>query len=78
MILNKWNYVKHALEDYEVPDSWVCKYYSNDMEEIVNCPHCGKKLMYGNAYTSREIMTPRGFGYGVCPDCYEEELKRYR
>lgn len=28
---------------YGVPDDWNVKSYSDDMDEIVNCPHCGKK-----------------------------------
>lgn len=48
------------------------------MKEIVNCPHCGKELEYGNCYTSLEIHTEMGFGYGVCEKCYEEEWNRRR
>ena len=28
---------------------------------------------YGDTYTSLEIHTAMGFGYGVCEDCYEFE-----
>ena len=37
---------------------------------------CGKELKYGDTYTSLEIHTAMGFGYGVCEDCYEFEWKR--
>jgi len=76
MILNKWNYKKHIYEPYEIPDEWNCKTYSTDMEEIINCPHCGKEIKYGNTYTSKEIHTEMGFGYGVCEDCYNKEWER--
>ena len=70
MILSKWNNKKRIYEPYEVPDNWNVITYSSDMDEIVNCPHCGKKLTFGDCYTSREIHTKHGFGYAVCEDCY--------
>ena len=73
MILNKWNNKEHTYEPYEIPDDWNCKTYSNDMEEVINCPHCGRKLKYGDSYTSLEIHTDMGFGYGVCEKCYQNE-----
>ena len=77
MLLQKWNYKKHKYDPYEVPDDWNCHSYSDDMKEIVNCPHCGKELEFGDTYTSMEIHTPSfGFGYGVCSECYEKEWER--
>lgn len=76
MILQKWNWDKHKYEDYEVPKDWVCKCYSDDMSEIVNCPHCGKQIRFGEGLTSTEIHTELGFGYAVCEDCYDEEWIR--
>ena len=78
MILRKWNYKNHDYDNYEVPDEWNCKTYSNNMDELVNCPHCGKILPFGETYCSKEIHTPYvGFGYGVCKECYQEEWERY-
>lgn len=74
--LNRWNYDKQTYEPYDVPDNWNVKCYSNDMDEIVNCPHCGKEVTYGSCYTSREIHTPHGFGYSVCEKCYDAERTR--
>lgn len=76
MKLNKWNYKKHDYDKYFIPDSWKCKIYSNDMEEIINCPHCGRKLKLGEGYTSLEIHTEIGFGYTVCKECYDKEWER--
>lgn len=76
MELNKWNWNKREYEPYVIPDGWNVKTYSNDMDEIVNCPHCGKKLSYGDTYTSREIHTQFGMGFGVCGECYEHEWAR--
>ncbi len=78
MILQKWNYKKHEYEPYEVPDEWNVKTFSNDMSEIINCPHCGKEIEFGDSYTSHEIHTAHGMGYGVCADCYfNDENKSY-
>ena len=76
MELRKWNYKTHEYDPIEVPDEWNIPLYTDDMEEIVNCPHCGKELPYGETYTSKEIHNWVGFGYGVCEECYEEEWKR--
>ena len=61
---------------YGVPDDWNVKNYSDDMDEIVNCPHCGKEVTFGSCYTSKEIHTPHGFGYAVCDKCYNMERTR--
>lgn len=76
MKLRKWNYETHEYEPIEVPDEWNIPLYPDDMEEIVNCPHCGKELPYGETYTSKEIHNWVGLGYGVCEECYEKEWKR--
>ena len=73
MILKKWNYKTHNYDSYKIPNEWNCKTYSDNMKEIVNCPHCGKKLEFGDTFTSLEIHTGFGFGYGVCSECYEKE-----
>ena len=76
MKLSKWNYKKHKYDDFEVPNNWNCLTYSDDMDKVVNCPHCGKELKFGDTYTSLEIHTNIGFGYGVCKECYQEEWQR--
>ena len=76
-ILRKWNYNTREYDPYEVPDDWNVRFYSDDMDEIVNCPHCGRALPFGETYTSHEIHTFAGMGFGVCPDCYEAEHIRY-
>ena len=78
MILRKWNYKNHDYDDYKIPDEWNCKTFTVDMKEIVNCPHCGKELSFGETYCSKELHTHYlGFGYGVCKECYQEEWERY-
>lgn len=78
MKLNKYNYEKHKYEEIEFEDNkYNFKTYSNDMDEIVNCPQCLKEIKFGEAYTSQEYQTlPFGFGYAVCEKCHNEELER--
>lgn len=76
MVLNKWNYEKREYEPYEVPDDWHTLLYTNDMDELVNCVSCGKKVKFGETYTSREVHSNMGFGYPVCEKCYSEEWSR--
>lgn len=75
MILKKYNYIIHEYEDYKIPDDWNVPLLT-DLEDIVNCPHCGKRLNYGDTYTSLEIHSDYGLGYGVCSNCYNEEQNR--
>lgn len=75
MILNKWNFKTRKYEPYEVPDNYNVKTFSMDMEEIVNCPHCGREIKFGDGYTSRQIHTKHGMGFAVCADCYEKEFR---
>lgn len=76
MILQKWNWDKREYEDYEVPKKWNCKFYCASDIEVVNCPYCGKEILFGDSYTSMEIHTKAGWGYAVCKDCSDEEWKR--
>lgn len=78
MVLGKWNYETHDYDPYKIPDEWNVPLITDDMEEIVNCPHCGKELKYGDTYTSKEIHNYIGLGFGVCSECYEKEWERRR
>ena len=70
----KWNFKAREYEPYSVPTEWKCKTFSSDMDEIVNCPHCGMRMKFGDCYTSRQIHTEYGIGYAVCSACYDKEL----
>lgn len=76
MKLNKWNCDKHIYEVYEIPDEWRVKVYESDMDALVNCCQCGKEIKFGETYTSQEVHTEMGFGFVVCPECHESEMKR--
>ncbi len=75
-VLQKWNHQKRDYEQYVVPEDWKVSLYSSDMDKLINCPHCGKTIKFGDGYTSKEIHNHMGFGYSVCEKCHEEELKR--
>lgn len=76
MILRKWNYEKKEYEPYEIPAHWFPSLFETDMDAEVTCPQCGKKIRFGDGYTSREIHNAFGMGYAVCRSCYDEELDR--
>lgn len=76
MNVKKWNYKTHSYDDVTLPKHYNCKTFSYNMEDKVNCPHCGKEIEFGDSYTSLEFHTSIGMGYAVCESCYEEEYKR--
>lgn len=74
MKLRKWNYKTKTYKFVVVPDGNY-KVYSDDMDEIVNCPHCHKEFKFGNGYTSRVFHNEYGLAYAVCPECYKKEME---
>ena len=74
--LRKWNYDIHEYEPYYVSDEWDCRWYGTDMTKVINCCQCGKEITFGSAYSSLEVHTVMGFGYMVCNECHEVEMKR--
>ena len=76
MLLRKWNYETRQYEPYSISDEWDCRYYDNDMSEIINCCQCGKEITFGDGYSSQEVHTLMGFGYMVCEECHKEEIER--
>ena len=73
-LLKKWNFRTKKYDSYKTPAKRL-GLHSNDMEELIDCADCGKEIKYGDGYTSRAIHTELGFGYTVCEDCYDRELK---
>ena len=71
MIARKWDFKKHEYNSYELPEGASC--YEVDLERKVACGSCGKPMIFGNGYTSRQIHTVHGMGYCVCDKCYEKE-----
>lgn len=75
--IQRWNPSTHEYEPYEIPSDRNIVALAFDMDAIVDCASCGVSLPAGDTYTSHEIHTPSGFGYLICPKCYEEERTRY-
>ena len=73
MKAKKWNFKEKKYYDYELPKGSVLSVV--DMDEVITCASCGKKLIFGNAYTSKQIHSNGGFGYSVCNQCYKKELE---
>lgn len=78
MMLQKWDVASRRYRPYQVPDSWEVSTYETDLNKEINCAQCGCEISYGKTYTSREVHTEAGFGYCVCEDCYQAEMKRER
>ena len=49
--------------------------YTPNMDTVINCASCGKKLAFGDSYTSRCIHNATGFGYAVCAGCNDKEFE---
>ena len=59
--------------DWHVPDG--ASVSAADFSTAVECAECGCWLAFGESYTSRLIHNELGFGYAVCPRCYEDEFR---
>ena len=77
-VIKKCDYPSHSYFSIAITsrEPLNIKTYSEDMNEIVNCCQCLKKVKFEDTYTSNEIHTDLGFGFAVCEDCYKEEWKR--
>lgn len=52
------------------------QYIIYDLNELVECPNCHKKVKAGETYTSQFWFEGRGiFGLMICKDCHDEENK---
>lgn len=59
----------------KVPDG--CTTYEVDKESMVTCPGCGRRVMYGNCFTSKRFYTSDGlWAFSVCPVCHGKECGR--
>lgn len=71
----KWDYKTKTYLPYDIPNDWDICLYSEDMDKIINCAECGKEFNFGSCFTSRTIHSNFGFGYAVCKECYNQEIK---
>lgn len=70
----RWNYERRQYEPCSLPNMAIK--YTENFESIIQCANCEKHIKAGDTYTSKEIHDLYGFGYLVCPKCYELELER--
>lgn len=70
MKANIWNFLTRQYSDYELPEGSTL--YENNMNKVVSCACCGKKIIYGESYTSRKIHSELGLGYCVCYECHQK------
>lgn len=73
--MEKYNFKTKKYESYSIPKEWKTPLVCNDMNEIINCANCGRKVKYGSTYTSLKIHANVGMGYPVCQYCYKKEWK---
>ena len=59
--------------EYEPPKG--ARMYVEDLDSIICCASCGRKVVAGDTFTSFEIMNDLGLGYLVCEKCYEKEFE---
>lgn len=63
-----WIEKEHRYIDYDLPEG--SSLIESNMDKTVSCACCGKKIKFGQSFTSRRIHSEMGFGYAVCEECY--------
>lgn len=69
----KWTGEEYV--NYDLPDG--ASRYEKNMEKEISCCCCGKRVKYGECYTSRTILDDIGIGYAECEDCYKDNWIKY-
>lgn len=75
MILWKWDKRQHRYLPFGIPNDRKVGVYREDLTERVDCANCGRRMVFGESFTSLTIHTPMGIGYAVCEQCHREEVK---
>lgn len=73
--MEKWDFYKKEYVPFNPTAKGVFKTYCSNMNERVNCPHCGKRLKFRDSFTSLQIQNRTGMGFAVCKTCYKEESR---
>lgn len=78
--VRKWDFEKHEYAPIELPEDWIVPMLVpvDELDNLVNCANCGKKVPYGETMTSKQYHNMTGLGFGVCDDCYKNEQKLER
>ena len=79
-MIQKWDPAARKYNPYQPPAGYITL-YETDMGKPFSCAGCGKKIIFGEGYSSLQIHNGMGMGYSVCESCHDAELKeelRYR
>lgn len=71
MKAQKWDCKTRKYYDYYLSKR-ACL-YSNDMDKVIACARCGRRMLFRDGYPSRQINTKYGLRYAVCEPCYDKE-----
>ena len=78
MKAQKYSFKDKKYNEYQLPNGATTL---AELDDVIACAECGKKLTFASSYTSRTIHTKIGMGYSVCNSCYIVERakeKEYR
>ncbi len=77
----KWNYQKREYDQINLPDgASLFPDRANahaDMDKVIECAECGKRVISGDAYLSIRIKAENGTPYLVCHECHNIEWQEY-
>ncbi len=73
MLAVKYDFETDKEVQYFLPEGTSC-HEALSADTKVSCAHCGRKVKFGDTYTSRQIFNYSKFGYSVCVDCYIKEI----
>ena len=76
ILARKWDFDRKVYLPYNIPSA--CVLGGIDMNDTINCASCGKKLKFGESYTSKCIHNIFGLGFAVCAECNTKEFEAER
>ena len=71
--MKKWNFKTKKYEQYKGPKNAML--YTQDMGAECQCAECGRKMKFGEGFTSSIIHNDFGFGFCICEECKNAEIK---
>lgn len=75
MKAEKWDVYEQEYKPHTLPEGATLILNAED-DTPIDCANCGQSLPSSQAYTSLEVHSPMGLGYGVCLECHHDEIKR--
>jgi hypothetical protein len=73
MDVQQWNFLSREYEPVTFPDDRVPVLYVEDLNTVIDCAGCARRVTAGDCFTSLVLHNSTGFGYMVCEQCYERE-----